>query len=47
METLAERYGWTLEDMKKIPQSEMDVFLQIIRTRNKIQEVERRKNKRK
>lgn len=44
-EMLAERYGWTLEEIKKIPKAEAEALLQIIRTKNKIQEAEHKKLK--
>lgn len=35
---LAERYGWTLDEIKRIPKEEVEVLLDIIRVKNKIQE---------
>ncbi len=38
LELLAERYGWTYNEIKSLPLSEFDALMQIIKTKQVIQE---------
>lgn len=45
METLAYRYKWTFEDIRKLTQNEILALLKIIRIRQKIEEQEAKKKR--
>ena len=38
---LAERYGWTLDQIKEIPKEEVHALLEIIKVKNKLNEQQR------
>lgn len=42
LELLAERYGWTMDEIKRIPISEMEALMRIIRVKDKIREVDQK-----